>query len=121
MYIITHKKRNNTDNIINMIYERKTAEELKMIDFGGPEAFDVNINEKEYFAERLAMTAALAMAKASREKYIKLYKKMLDKHLTIDIMMAESSHIVGILIRKRKNLVAVLENWEVKVKENEEV
>lgn len=113
MYIILHKKRLNTDNILNDIYDVKIKKEIKDIELGNEDNFSKSYETKEYYAKKLAMTAAYSRAKEEIIKYKKKYKKYLSKKLTIDIMMIENKNLIGILIRNKKTLVAVLDNWEV--------
>lgn len=117
MYIILHKKRNNCKELVKDIYDSKTNVDSEFVNLGGNKMFSEEVVPKEYYAYRLGFQAALGLAKVAQGKYKKELKEYLNKHLTIDILASESSHIVGVLIRYNKKLVAVLENWEIKNKE----
>lgn len=115
MYKIVNKKRLNTDDIIKKYYEKRIVEEndLEEIDLGGENCFSTTQKEKDYYTKKLGYQAILALATASQKIYKNKYKKYLNKKLTIDIMAAEKENIVGILLRYKKRMVAVLENWQI--------
>lgn len=120
MYIILNKKRTNMDELLNEIYEKKVknnTEENNFLNIGGEECFESKIREKEYYTKKLGFSAALTMAQAEKDKIKKKYKHCFNKKVTVDIMAAEKNNIVGILVRNKGKLIAVLENWEINEKE----
>jgi len=115
MYIIKNKKRKNTEEILEKFYQAKiiNQDEREIVDLGGESLFEIKDINKDYYTRKLGFSASLALANQAQKMYKSKYKKYLNKHFTLDIMASDKEGAVGILLRYRKKLIAVIENWQV--------
>jgi hypothetical protein len=115
MYIIKNKKRKNTEEVLKNFYQAKVVNksDKEIIDLGGEDFFETKNISKDYYTRKLGFSASLAMANQAQKIYKTKYKKYLTKHLTLDIMASDKEYAVGVLLRYRRKMVAVIENWQV--------